>query len=83
LSPCTESEKEHTQGVFEAKVAKDLFIDSDVKPKGTVSAEQQALADAEDKVAAADAQRVGIAGKMLAGKMLSILDKYNLFSIDA
>jgi hypothetical protein len=69
LSPCAESKKQHTQGVFKAKVSKDLFVDSDKEPEGTASAEQQALADAKEKFAAADLQRIGISGKMLAGKM--------------
>ena len=68
LSPCDKSKKELARAVFEAEVAEDLFIDSDKEPKGTVLAEQQALADAEEKLAAADVQRIGIAGKMLAGK---------------
>ena len=56
LSPCTKSKKEHARSVFEAKVADDLFMDSDEEPKGTVLAEQQALEDAEEKVTAADAK---------------------------
>ena len=70
LSPCAESKNDHAQGVFEAKVAKDLFIDLDEEPKGTVLAEQQALAYAEEKLAAADVQRIRIAGKILTGKYL-------------
>ena len=71
----TKSKKEHARAVFKAKVAEDLIIDLDKEPEGTVLAEQQALADAEEKFAAADVHMIGIAGKMLAGKMLSILDK--------
>ena len=57
FSPCTKSKKEHAQTIFKAKVSEDLFIDSGKEPEGTVLAEQQALADAEEKVTAADAKR--------------------------
>ena len=56
LSPCTKSKKENTHAVFKGKVAEDLSIDSDKEPEGTVSEVQKALADAEEKVTAADAK---------------------------
>ena len=40
----------HTRAINEAKLAKDIFIALDEAPKGSVSAEHQALMDAEAKV---------------------------------
>ena len=57
VEPLLNPKKEHARVVFKVKVTEDLFLDLDEEPKGTVSAEQQALADAEEKVTAADAKR--------------------------
>ena len=65
----------HARAVFEIKVSKERFMTQTKSPKELYLAEQQALADAEVQLVTADAQRIKMTGKMLPGKMLSILDK--------
>ena len=45
------TDRDHPQAVYKDKIIKDFFIAADKEPTGSVSAEQQqALADAEDRV---------------------------------
>ena len=44
------TEREHAQAIYEDEIVKVVFIATDKEPKGTILAEQKALADAEERV---------------------------------
>ena len=57
-----EAKKKHTQAVFDAIIANDLFMVLALAPEGTISQEQNYLAQAKAEVVTADAKRIEIAG---------------------